>query len=377
MHSLSNIAGSKIPKKVCLITIMIMINMSLFAQIIANWSFTNTTTGTAASFNTISVADFSAAVPTRTFNGGGEYYGENGWPAGALDANFYLSFTLTPNSGYALNILSLTLRMRHSNTGSSGGSGPTQFTLRSSLDGYTSNLSTGTITSAYSNYLVTPGAAFNNLPTPVTFRVYGHNSVLYTGGNSRFVFDNIQVDAIGIVLPLKLLSFKAIAGSGKVELKYKLSDVAANTHLVIERSTDNRIFKAISYRDEINFQANKTYSNTDSEIPPGISLLYYRLKVINPDGKFTYTTVLPVKITTVQQPLAVMYTRNILNLQGLMPAASGLLLYNSSGSLVFSTSLSAGVTGQTINIVPSLPKGIYYIKIVGLNVYQQTSFISQ
>ncbi|HTE24255.1 hypothetical protein [Flavitalea sp.] len=376
MNPVSNIAGSTILKKTCLLTMMLTINLASYAQVIANWTFTGTITGSAGSFNTISIADFSPAVPTRAFNGGTEYYGHDGWPAGTLAANFYLSFTLSPNIGLALNILSLNLRMRHSNTGSSGGSGPTQFTVRSSLDGYTTNLATGSLTGAYSNFVFAPGAAFNNLPAPVTFRIYGHNAVLYSGGNNRFVFDNIQVDAIGIVLPLKLLSFKAIAGNGNVALQYHLNDVAAETHLVSERSTDNRVYKAIASEVEIKFQANKIYTQTDIQIPPGIDILYYRLRIIEPDGNFFYSTVVPVKIKGAIKSLTVIYSRNMLKFQGLASGASRLMLYNSSGNLVFSCSLVAGYPGQTINSVPSLPKGIYYIKIVGLNVNQEASFLS-
>jgi hypothetical protein len=245
MKPVRHVAGSKNLIKTSMIGIMFLMSFAIQGQVIGTWNFNGTISGTAGSFNTISAADFSSAVPTRAFNAGAEYYGHDGWPSGAIDINYYISFTLTPNSGYALNILSLNLRMRHSNTGSSGGSGPTRFTVRSSLDGFTGDLATGSITDAYINFVFAAGAAFNNLPTPVTFRVYGHNAVMYSGGNNRFVFDNITVDAIGIVLPVKLVSFHTSAGTGKVLIKYHLTDVAAGTQIFIERSTDNRIFKEV------------------------------------------------------------------------------------------------------------------------------------
>ena len=148
----------------------------------------------------------------------------------------------------------------------------------------------------------------------------------------------------------------------------------------VQRKLDNEIdytdrASVTSLAPNGNSNSPLNYQNIDANAYTGLS--YYRLKIINPDGKFIYSSVLPVKITTEQQPITVMYMRNRLKLQGLMAGASGLMLFNSSGSLIFSSSLSAGVTVQTINTVPTLPKGIYYIKIVGLHVHQQSSFLSQ
>jgi hypothetical protein len=376
MKAVRQISGSIGLIKTCVISMMLVLSLAVQSQVIGTWNFNGTTSGTAGSFNTVSVADFSPAVPTRSFNAGSEYYGHNGWPTGAIDVNFYIAFTLSPNSGYALNIQSLNLRLRHSNTGSSGGSGPEQFTVRSSLDGYTGDLATGSITGAYSNFIFAPGAAFNNLPIPVTFRIYGHNAVMYSGGNNRLVFDNITVDAIGIVLPLKLLSFQAKAGNDKIILEYHLTDVAVGTQVVVERSTDNRIFNVMASEQETTFQSVKMYVHTDDKIPPGARQIYYRVRIIKPGGDFIYSKVVAVKTYSETVKLTVIYNRNVLKLDGLAPGASKMLLYNSMGKLVFSSVLSAGLPGQTISNLPFLPKGVYYLRIIGLDLTQEASFLS-
>ncbi|MEP7277632.1 MAG: hypothetical protein ABI813_03220, partial [Bacteroidota bacterium] len=161
------------------------------AQSIGGWTFNNLLTGTPGLYNTISTADFSAGIPTRAFNGGTEYYGQNGWPSGALNTAKYLQFSLTPSAGYQLDISTLVLRIRRSNTGSPAGSGPTSWALRSSLDGFTTDIASGTMTHAYANYTVTPGTGFLNLYSTVVFRLYGYTASTGSGGNSRFVVDNI------------------------------------------------------------------------------------------------------------------------------------------------------------------------------------------
>ncbi|RYY18156.1 MAG: T9SS type A sorting domain-containing protein [Chitinophagaceae bacterium] len=363
--------------KTLLVVIILTINLSIHAQVIGSWNFTNTISGIAGSFNTVSSADFSPAVPTRAFNGGTEYYGHDGWPTGGIDASYFLSFTLSPNAGYALNILSMNLRMRHSNTGSSGGSGPTQFTLRSNLDGYTANIATGSLTGSYSNFIITPGPAYNNLPTPVTFRIYGHNAVMYSGGNNRLVFDNIQVDAIGLILPVKLLSFKAITDHNNVVLEFTLNDLAAMSHLAVERSADNRIFHVIASEQETSYQSTKLYSYTDHLISGALDRAFYRLRVGSPGGKFLYSDIVKVKITNTKKTLTVIYSRGGLNLRGLLPGSSQVWIYSCSGALVFTSRLPDESFTHTLSNLPSLTKGIYYLKVSGKNGVQTSSFLSE
>lgn len=88
-----------------------------------------------------------------------------GWSTGGLNSNDYFSFFITPESGYSINFDSFTY------TGIINGGGPTQFALRSSLDGFTTNIgsigSTGTV-----NF----GAGFQNVSAPIEFRLYGWNA---------------------------------------------------------------------------------------------------------------------------------------------------------------------------------------------------------
>lgn len=62
-------------------------------------------------------------------------YNANGWNTGALDANDYFTFTLTPTTGYQINFNSFVY------TGQASGTGPTNIAIRSSLDSYTANIS--------------------------------------------------------------------------------------------------------------------------------------------------------------------------------------------------------------------------------------------
>ena len=187
-----------------------IIPQNIFAESVGNWNFNGVLTGTPGSHSTASAASLGSTIPTGAFNGSTVYFGEDGWPTGALDANAYVQFSLTPNSGYTLSITSLLMNIRRSTTGASG-SGPNNWALRSSLDGYTSNISSGVLTTS-----PTPGAtvvlpaAFTGLTSTVSFRLYGYNATVSSGGGlNRFVFDNITASG-SIILPVIIDDFKSV-----------------------------------------------------------------------------------------------------------------------------------------------------------------------
>jgi hypothetical protein len=269
------------------------------AQNIGNWTFNNILTGTPGLFNTVSTADFSTSVPTHSFNGGTEYYGENGWPAGSLNTSMYMQFSLTPSVGYQLDISSLVFSLRRSNTGSPAGAGPNSWSLRSSLDGYTTDIASGSMTYNYVNYTVTPGSGFLNLYTTVTFRLYGYNTTVNAGGNSRLVVDNITAKGLGYLLPIKLDAFSAVINEDRVSLSYTVYNTEENSHYTIERSPDGINFNTVATTEETGNTAEKEYTYTDDiQALPGVSSLFYRIHVLGTAGTNIYSPGIVVKRKT-------------------------------------------------------------------------------
>jgi hypothetical protein len=335
------------------------------AQVIGHWNFNNTTVGSTGLFNTVSVANFSPSIPTKAFNAGTEYYGHNGWPTGAIDTNCYLEFSLSPNAGYALNILSLILRMRHSNTGPSGGSGPTRFSVRSSIDGFTADIATGTLTGAYSTHTVSPGFSFSMLPTAVSIRVYGYMAVLYSGGNNRLVFDNIEVTALGVILPAQPVVLTAKSAPGKVLVEYSLENTSIGTNYSLERSADGYNFSVISYTVETVTNGPFTYKYTDIALPLESSELYYRLSVEEPNGKRLLSPMVSVKAVPARKRLLASHAHNVLHVSGIFPANAMLYIFNSSGICVYRQKLNGLETTQTIECSLSyLSKGLFHIAVI-------------
>lgn len=353
-------AALKLPVKLAVFTIIFPLFVS--SQVIGNWSFTNTIAGTSGTLNTVSTADFSPSIPSRAFNGGSDYFGHDGWPTGGIDLSRYLEFNLTPNTGYALNLSSLVLRMRHSSTGPSGGSGPTRFSIRSSLDGFSTDIATGNLTGVHATFTAMTGTPFHHLPTVITFRVYGYMAVLYTGGLNRLVFDNIQVSGIGLVLPVLLHSFTARSDKDEILINYCLKNTTAGSVYMLERSTTGIQFQSLAYITETETSGKRDYKVTDNSIPNDSAQLYYRLKIREPGGNTFYSPVVTVNRGHPGGLFKACIAGNVLKLSGDLPANPELILYSNSGSCVFRKKINTATPANNFTCtVPPLPSGVYHV----------------
>jgi hypothetical protein len=107
-------------------------------------------------------------------NSGNDRYNTNGW-GGSLDTNDYFEFTMDANSGYTLDLTSLTLTMQKSSTG------PGNLAIRSSLNNFGSNLQMGTVTGTNTVTFSLSDASFNALSESITFRIYAWGATAGTG----------------------------------------------------------------------------------------------------------------------------------------------------------------------------------------------------
>lgn len=261
--------------RLAIITSYLLINwFGASAQLLGKWPFTSNTNGVPGAYNTVSPAAFSPSISSAAFTSG-VYYGEGGWPAGILSATDYLQFTLTPQPGYALNIMSVRMQMRRSTTGT--GSGPTLWALRSSVDGFTSNLGGGILTTSISTVTVTPPAGFDLLASSVTFRIYGFQTIITTGGLNRFVFDDIEVNGSNIVLAANQYSLNLRMQANAVIADGEVNRVKTGDELSLERSVDGFAFARVA-GIRMNADAEKfTYNFLDNLKNVRAPRVFYRL----------------------------------------------------------------------------------------------------
>ena len=96
-------------------------------------------------------------------------------------------------------------------------------------------------------------------------------------------------------LPLRWVSFTLSNEKAQVTLNWKTENEVNTSHFEIERSTDGTSYESIG-KVAANNSTSSSYSFADQSPKTGIS--YYRLKQVDADGKYVYSTILTVSRTT-------------------------------------------------------------------------------
>jgi hypothetical protein len=95
-------------------------------------------------------------------------------------------------------------------------------------------------------------------------------------------------------LPVTLLKFTGARQGQHVLLQWITGSEENNSHFVVERSLDSRLFTAIGKVEGAGSKATPTtYQLTDAAIPV-VERLYYRLRQVDADGRFTFSEIVPI-----------------------------------------------------------------------------------
>ncbi|WP_149244300.1 LamG-like jellyroll fold domain-containing protein [Dyadobacter sp. 32] len=202
--------------------------------------------------------------------------------------------------------------------------------------------------------------------TPETFKPVDKNgSVVWNGTAARWEvsfevtgFSGFFVKTAGTALPLRLISFTGTQESTTNNLKWETADEVNTKSFELESSRDGRHFLKVVAIPAIS-TGNNSYDYTDRTIYKGI--MYYRLKMIDVDGTFTYSRILTLSrdgkggINLFPNPVT-----DLLNLS----LDSDLInseakLYDTGGRLLQTIKIAS--SEQLLN-VKKLPTGIYIIK---------------
>jgi hypothetical protein len=175
----------------------------------------------------------------------------------------------------------------------------------SNLTEYTADASfgAGSITGA-DNFVVYNGTGSSvtvtelALLTNYTFTVYEYNGSFM---HNRFILPGASNAAT--TLPVALISFTGNTRDKDVVLSWATASENNNKGFEVERSADGRSFEYISFvKGAGNSNSKLTYGLTDTKAfeKTNSSVLYYRLRQVDMDGKFAYSGVVRVTGNTQQ-----------------------------------------------------------------------------
>lgn len=162
-------------------------------------------------------------------------------------------------------------------------------------------------------------------------------------------------------LPLQLLYFTAIADGNKVRLNWDVDNEQNVSLYEVEKSLTGTGFTHLSTVTSLQ-RAQALY--TDYDYTPATGWNYYRIKIIDKSGAFTYSPVRAVKFDKGLEEIKIFPnpTTDILNIQ--LPSSYiskvDLRVYSIDGKFI--SSLKPTVNTVQLNVLP-LPAGTYILRI--------------
>jgi hypothetical protein len=229
-----------------------------------------------------------------------------------------------------------------------------------------------------------------NVPTsPTLLMTVVFNILAPTGGNAFLAgtsqvpglsytdnnFNSLPVIVTGLqtqALPLELLKFEATSFNNTyIQLNWTTTNERNSKGFDIERSTDGKIFEKIGFVKSNNRSENQNYTLNDSKVMKN-ELYYYRLKMIDQDGRFEYSSIQSAMIKGKQIIEVYPNPSNGLFNIAIQSEDNKLLpikVVNVVGIAVLNLTfdIEKGVNQKTLDL-SILPKGIYHLLIGELAV---------
>jgi hypothetical protein len=338
---------------------------------IASWDFN--ASGSAAlnpvsmaSNLTASVVSFGAGVGglgnQAAGSGCGISYTSSGYSA-TLTLDDYWEFTLTPNTGYQVNVTSISFAARRSTTG------PDDYSVRYSINNYATDLATGLNVIGESCSTQIPSITMTPSTSAVTFRIY-----FYGASNSAGTLRIDQLDVFGSnVLPVELTKFSSINNVNSLTLFWSTNTEFNNHYFSIEKSV-----KDFTFYEMGRIMGNGTsltsnhYSFTDHSPQPGTN--YYRLKQVDFNGTYTYSKVISVefrperKISIYPNPLQGTELTLQLNVADFDTDEVTLELFDQVGRLV--RRLFVPISSKATAEIGALPAGFNVARVIAGNIVE-------
>jgi hypothetical protein len=209
------------------------------------------------------------------------------------------------------------------------------------------------------------GSTMNVVDNNIANGTTGYYFLDITNGGARIITSPIwytRNDGSGPI-PVKLGSFNIEKQSSAVKLTWHTEQEISSSYFSIEKSADGRNWNEMTRVSAAGFSnTRKDYASFDNAPFNGIN--YYRLKLVDRDGKFEYSVVrslLFTQKTKVQvSPNPAKGFINVFIAKNNLPKPATVTVTSANGKKVF----EVAVTHPSLQInVQHLPKGIYMVSV--------------
>jgi hypothetical protein len=190
-----------------------------------------------------------------------------------------------------------------------------------------------------------------------------------TGGtqaqNSAFAWTTLS--PAGATLPVKISYFNAAKGNDYNTLNWRAECTSAEATFVVERSSNGTDFTAINTFTASQQRCLQPFDFTDNGTA-NKGTLYYRLKVIDENGRVNYSAIVKVGANQSDVQLVSVAPNPVVNvanisLSSVKKDVVDLQVISMEGKLVYRTMVTVQPGTSIVNLdVTSLQKGMYIIK---------------
>lgn len=198
----------------------------------------------------------------------------------------------------------------------------------------------------------------------IDFRDYSYHEI--QGWLNASDFGKWTFTIVGGALPVSLAYFRAEPAEGAVQLDWQVAERVDGSHFEVERMGADRqktILGAVSLKED---EADSNYRWTDTDPLPGLN--YYRLKMIDKDGSFTYSNIVsamynPGKLLLKVYPNPAVNTVSV-DLFSPSKGHAEFQVYNLAGFMVYGKKEKAAQGPNRISLdTEGLPSGLYILKV--------------
>ena len=273
----------------------------------------------------------------------------------------YFEVTFTPTGSNSVTYAAISFNAKVS------GDGPTNWTLRSSADGYSSDLATGTLSTTtwiHESYSGTPLVGMGG--APVSFRLYAFNfSNSPTTSTSTWKIDDLTFHSDISTLPISLEAFYAKEVNEEVLLNWTTSSEKNNDHFNILRSSNGKDFKTVGLVKGGGTSDNElSYSFVDNN--PSAGTNYYQLQQTDFDGKSQSSNIIAIKTHISASTISVYLSNSMvnLNINSANEGAAKLYLFDVMGRKIGEKNAFLSKGNNSLEFQESLSPGIHFVRLI-------------
>ncbi len=216
---------------------------------------------------------------------------------------------------------------------------------------------------------------------PVSTKELDRNNEVYSyqGNRNPFVdhpeyVGQIWSTSCGLALPINLNYFTAKLTENNVQLNWNADNAIGFSHFIIERSEDGVVFNKVG---QVKGTTETAYSFMDKDLP-NAKVIYYKLKMVDNDGKFKNSEIVFVKLNN-NFSNALVYPNPTLGslyikLNETLYTNSTLQLSDVTGRILKQQNVNAFTRNIHLD-VKELSAGRYFIKITNNTQIINQSFV--